>query len=325
MDLTALHTRERMLLSRALRRGDPVRLVHRGRWPRAMAVDQVGPLLDEVECDDPRQQMALESWRAPGGNKGPPQGPGVTVVVPTHRRAPWGIRALRDQDMPVRIKVLVNGAAPRDIEEADVVELPWEGHGATRARGLDDIEDPYVFFTVDDAIPLGRGFLRHLVEALESGPWDAVMARQVAWPDADPVTLARTREWTPPGRAVVATGRADNVATLYRTEVLRQHPFPSVPIAEDAWWSRGRRVAYDPGAPVLHSHRRAAGSLYRRNRDIHEQLVRMGDAPLIPDVASLAASLPGVVHPVLLAGPGELFNQVAELLGQWRGAYKARH
>jgi hypothetical protein len=48
-------------------------------------------------------------------------------------------------------------------------------------------------------------------------------------------------------------------------------------------------------------------------------MTALGEAPLVPDVGALMRALPGVVEPVLRAGPGELLNQVAELLGQWRG------
>ncbi len=101
-----------------------------------------------------------------------------------------------------------------------------------------------------------------------------------------------------------------------------RHPIPDVPIAEDAWWSRNRRIGYVPMAPVLHSHVRRPLSLYRRNRDIHAQRVAMGEPPTVPSFRSALQSLPGVVRPALSAGPGELFNQLAELMGQWQGAWQ---
>ena len=105
-----------------------------------------------------------------------------------------------------------------------------------------------------------------------------------------------------------------------RTETLRSFPIPPVPIAEDAWWSLNRRVGYVPMAPVLHSHVRAPGPLFERNRAIHAQLVAMGHAPTVPDFSAWVKALPGVVRPALAAGPGELVNQLAELTGQWWGA-----
>ena len=111
---------------------------------------------------------------------------------------------------------------------------------------------------------------------------------------------------------------------MHRTALLRAHPLPDVPIAEDAWWSQGRRVGYVPTAPVLHSHPRDARALYRRNRDIHEQLVALGRAPTVPSIGAVAAALPGLVRPVIDAGGSEVPNHLAELLGQWRGGWRAR-
>ena len=182
----------------------------------------------------------------------------------------------------------------------------------------------YVLFTVDDALPLGEGCVRQLVEALGTGGWEAAVARQIPWPDADAVTASRIRRWTPPGHRVVPMSQTDHVATLYRTETLREFPIPQRPIAEDAWWSKGRRVAYVPGAPVLHSHRREPLTLFTRNRDIHTELVAMGHRPTIPHLGAAVAALPGVVRPTLAYGPMEFMNQLAEIAGQWRGAVNAR-
>jgi hypothetical protein len=202
--------------------------------------------------------------------------------------------------------------------------VAWQGHGATRQAAVDAVDTEYVFFTVDDAVVLGRSCIRTLVDALEAGRWDAVTAQQVPRAEADPVTVAHLRRWTPPGVEVVATAQVDHVAALYRTETLRRHPLPPVPIAEDAWWSRGRRVAYVPQARVQHSHLREPAALFRRNRAIHAELVRMGEPPQVPNLTALVRALPGVVRPALQSGPSELSNQVAELFGQWQGGRAAR-
>ena len=89
--------------------------------------------------------------------------------------------------------VLSNGAGPVSADGARVVRVPWEGHGRTRSRAIDHIDSEYVFFTVDDAIPMGQGCLGTLVDALNEGGWDAVVARQVPWPDANAVTASRIR------------------------------------------------------------------------------------------------------------------------------------
>lgn len=248
----------------------------------------------------------------------------VTAIIPACNGLPYGVRSLLAQDIDVRVVVLSNGDGPTRVPGADVVRVQWQGHGATRQAAIADVQTEYVFFTVDDAVCLGTDCVRTLVEALEAGDWDAVTGQQVPLPDADPITIERLRRWTPPGQEVVATAQTDHVAALYPTQTLRDYPLLPVPIAEDAWWSQGKRVGYVPQARIQHSHARLPAALYARNRAIHAELIRMGQAPQVPSIAALVRALPGVVRPTLKAGPAELKNQVAELLGQWQGSREAR-
>lgn len=319
MIIEGLGPEDRAAMAAALRRGEPVRLELRGAVPRGVRLDEIAPLCYAATARDPTDRRVLEAFSAPAARPG--SDARVTVIVPCHRGNPAGVAALMRQDVAVRVIVLSNGPdGPERVPGAEVMRVDWEGHGRTRQRAIAAVRDPYVLFTVDDAIPLGAGFLRTLVEALEEGGWDAVTARQVPWPDADRVTAERLRRWTPAGHRVVAFPQVDNVASLYRTETLRAAPFPDVVIAEDAWWSEGRRVGYVPHAPVLHSHPREGRGLYRRTRDIHAELVAMGQPPAVPGLPALIAGAPGLVRPSLIGQRGEWRNQIAELFGQWAGA-----
>ena len=289
---------------------------------RNLRIDEVVPLVASLTSDDPAFIRGFDEFRAPVAVPGCDAS--VTAVIPCSRGRPLGVSSLLGQDVDVEVLVLSNGAGPTEVSGSRVQRVAWKGHGATRAEALKWVDSEYVFFTVDDAIPLGRGCIRTLVQALNGGDWDAVVARQVPWPDSDAVTAARLRRWTPPGDRVIRKDQTDHVATLFRTATLRKFPIPDVPIAEDAWWSRGRRIGYVPMAPVLHSHSRRPLDLYRRNRDIHAQLVAMGRDPGVPNLSSAVAALPGLVRPTLAGGGTELFNQLAELAGQWRGAMLGR-
>ncbi len=323
MELTRFDPVSIARMRAALIAGEPVHLVVQDALPSGLRVDELAPLLTSVRTQDRRLRAAIEARMAPPAGAGPC--PAVTVVIPTHRRVPIGLPSLRNQDVDARIIILSNGEeGPLSAQGAEVLRVPWQGHGATRKAVLERVETPTVFFTVDDALPLGRGFLRALGRALESGRWDAVVARQVPWPDADHVTAERLRRWTPSGSRVVEFPQADNVGTLYRTDVLRAYPFPDVPIAEDAWWSQGKRIGYSPMAPLVHSHARRPRDLLLRERAMHEQLVAMGHDPAVPDLGTLVSALPGMVRPVLKGGVLELGNQLAELSGQYLGARRAR-
>ncbi len=323
MIIKGLGPAERAAMSDAIRRGEPIRLELQGAVPRGVRLDEIAPLCYAAYAQDPRDQRVLDAFAAPPARPG--HGARVTAIIPCHRGKPAGVHALHRQDVPVRVLVLSNGeGGPKSVPGAEIVEVAWEGHGRTRQQALRYVTDPYVLLTVDDAIPLGPGFVRTLVQALEEGEWDAVTARQVPWPDADRVTAEALRRWTPAGHRVVPFPQTDHVATLYRTETLRHKPLPEVPIAEDACWSKGRRVGYVPMAPILHAHARSPATLYRRNRDIHAELVAIGHDPTVPSLSAVVAALPSVVRPSLVGERGEWQNQLAELFGQWRGAAKGR-
>lgn len=323
MELARFDEESLLRLRQALLAGEPVHMVAKGPLPQGLRIDEIAPLLDSVRTHDRRLLAAWEARRAPQAR--PVDLPAITVVIPTHRRVPVGLKALLAQEPRPRVLVVSNGDdGPLDAPGAEVLRLPWQGHGATRRAAMAHVDTPLVLFTVDDALPLGRGFLRVLAEALLAGGWDAVVARQLPWPDSDHVTAERIRRWTPSGQRVIEFPQADNVATLYRSEVLRRHPFADVPIAEDAWWSRGRRIAYAPMAPVVHGHPRSPRDLLARERAIHEQLVAMGRPPAVPSLGALVGALPAVVRPSIKGGGRELANQLAELTGQYLGGRKGR-
>ncbi len=314
MRLTGLDAPERHRLEAALREGERVDLTLT-RLPRDRPADELLPLVDALESPDPDLLSSLRPLLAPQAVPGRTHR--VTAVIPTHRQTPLGLSALRAQDCSVEVLVLANGDVRPEGDR--VLQVPWQGHGRTRQRGVEAAQGDYVLFTVDDAIPRGPGVVSTLVEALEAGGFDAVFGRQIPWPSADSITRQRLRNWTPPAGSVRRMDRLDHVFALARRETLLRDPLPEVPIAEDLHWGRSHRIGYVPGAPVVHSHTRRPGALYRRTRDIHRQHRALGEDPRIPSLAALVRALPGIISPVLHGGPRELPNQLAELLGQWQG------
>jgi len=276
------------------------------------------PLFDHISAKNPDLEAALRAHLPPAARPGDPA-LSVTAIIPSHRRTPLGLAALRAQDCDVEVLVLANG--PHEPEGDRVLRLPWAGHGATRQQGVEAAGGDYVLLSVDDALPRGAGCVRAMVEALEEGGYDAVFGRQVPWPSSDPITRARLREWTPPGRGHRWVERHDHVFALYRRQTLLDHPLPAVPIGEDLHWRQGRRIGYVPGAPVVHAHPRRPLALYRRARDIHRQHIALGEPSRVPDLAHLLRALPSTLGPVITAGPREWPCQVAELLGQWRASH----
>jgi hypothetical protein len=315
-----LDQRTLVQLEAALRRGESCSLQLRGSLPRHLRAEQVVPWFNRVQARESGLTAALEHHLPPVG--GPRSELRVTAVIPTNRGTPLGLRALREQDVDIDVLVLVNGDALAQGDQ--VLRLPWTGHGPVRQAGVREATGEYILFTVDDALPRGKGCVRAMVDALEDGGYDAVFGRQVPWPTSDVVSAERLQDWTPPGQGHWPVDRLDHVFALFRRQTLLDHPLPAVPIGEDLHWRQGRRVGYVPGATVLHAHVRRPGELYRRTRDLHIQHHLVGDEPTVPTLAALTAALPGVLRPVLRGGPGELANQLAELFGQYRAARLTR-
>ena len=308
-------------MEEALREGARIEVALKGPLPRGIRASSLLPLFDSFSAQDPVLSRDLQGFLPP-----PAQVPAapyrVTAIIPSNGPTPLGLEALRAQDCDVEVLVLANGGAQPEGDR--VVDVAWQGHGPTRQRGVELAEGDYVLFTVNDALPRGAGCVRTLVEALEEGGYDAVFGRQIPWPTSDNTTRERLHTWTPPGKSHRTVQHFDHVFALARRETLLAHPLPLVPIAEDLHWSQGRHIGYVPNAPVAHAHRRQPGALYRRNRDIHVEHLRLGEEPRVPSLWALAASLPGVVKPALHGGVQEIPNQIAELLGQWRAARMTR-
>jgi hypothetical protein len=250
----------------------------------------------------------------------------VTVIIPTHRQTPIGLEAFRNQDCNVEVLVLTNGAATQDpsIEGDKVHAVEWTGHGLVRQAGVDLANGDYVLFTVDDALPQGTDCVRTMVEALEAGGFDAVTGRQLPWPHSDSLTVERLAQWTPAGDKVLDWPQVDHVFALTKRKTLLEHPIPDVPIAEDLHWSQGKTIGYVPTAQVIHAHPRRPLALYHRTRALHVEHCVLGDPPRVPSFTAFLLALPSALLNGARHGPSELPNQVAELLGQWRGAVCAR-
>lgn len=286
-------------LADALRGGIPVELgtTACGEW----RAEEVAPLCHAVP-------EVWQDWLAPAARPSGRGTPRVTVLIPSNRGAPVGLRALLAQDEAVDVRVLWNGAGPApDVPGASVARVPWNGHGRTRQQAVDGVRTEYVLYTVDDALPLGAGFVRTLVEHLEATGADAVWARQVPWPDASVRTRDRLRAWCPASGQAPAT-RLDHVCALHRTALLRADPLDDVPIAEDWRWGLRHRCALVPHAPVLHSHAPALRASFQRTRAIHAVRRAAGEAAPLDGPGELLRALPGALRDR---------DALGELLGQY--------
>ena len=230
----------------------------------------------------------------------------VTVVIPTNASV------FLAEDAYVQAKevlLLCNGESRISSSSANIVRVPWRGHAITRKQARKYIKTKYVFFSVQDAFPIGN-MLWELIDEMERGEWDILMPRQVPWPDCHEIDQGRIRTWTPAHNYVYSMPHADHVGSLYRTQDLLQWSLPNAPIAEDVWWSLGRRVGCVPWAKIVHSHRFSARAHFKRERAMHAQLHTLG--------CISAPSWMSLLQPIF-APRGQKRRVLAESFGQFIG------
>ena len=196
----------------------------------------------------------------------------VTVVIPTNSSIFLTEHAYGQAK---EVLLLCNGQSQIVTPHAKILRVPWLGHAKTRKVARKYLNTKYTFFSVQDAFPIGN-MLSSLVEEMESGQWDIVIPRQIPWPDCHDIDQDRIQAWTPPKDHVYTMPHADHVGSLYRTEDLLQWSLPDVEIAEDVWWSLGRRVGCVPWAKLAHSHPFSGKECFFRERAMHAQLHRLG-------------------------------------------------
>ena len=196
----------------------------------------------------------------------------VTVVIPTNSSV---FLAEHAYCQAKEVLLLCNGSEHVSTNHARVVHVPWSGHAKTRKLARKYVRTQYVFFSVQDAFPVGN-MLCSLVEEMEREEWDILIPRQVPWPDCHDIDHDRIRQWTPPKEYVYPMPHADHVGSLYRTKDLLQWSLPDAPIAEDVWWSLGRRVGCVPWSKIVHSHPFSGRALFHRERAMHAQLHTLG-------------------------------------------------
>jgi rhamnosyltransferase len=295
----------------------------------------------------------------------------VSIVLPTRNggaRLRSTLDAIRQQRFagPVEIVGVDSGSSDGTLdllhERADTVlrvDSREFNHGATRNLGIERARGDLVVMLVQDAVPVGDGWLEALVAPLQQDVRLAgAFARQVAAPGASAITRHYLSRWLAAGlepRTVFASLEAlersspaerfdrcifDSVCSCIRRKVWQAIPFRAAAIAEDVAWGRdvlvaGYGLAYAPAAVVEHSHDRSAGYELKRTWVLHQQLHHLFGLRTIPSAAGLLLAIGSAarLHRRLLSEDGAgLAAQmrgaalaIAWPLGQYLGGWTAAH
>lgn len=254
--------------------------------------------------------------------------PRVSILIPTlnggeRLREALDAVAAQETDQAFEIVAIDSGSTDGTLalleERADRllrIEPGTFDHGATRNRGVEACQGGKVALLVQDAVPASQSWLAELVRPLDEDPAVAgSFARQLPRPEASALTRCMLAQWV----AASETPRVsepltetqlgelgpvdrhdrcafDNVSSCVRRSVWEQIPFRPARIAEDLAWGRetllaGHRIAYAPGAAVVHSHERSARYELGRTYLVHRRLGELFGLRTIPGWPQLLRSV----------------------------------
>ncbi len=219
----------------------------------------------------------------------------ASVLIPTFQggefldRVLEGLAGQRGGELAWDLLVIDSGSSDGTLE----ILKRWRGDFPVpmRVRGIDPVEFDHgdtrnqlaawstgelLVFLTQDAIPGSEDWLATLVQGFEDPEVAAATCRNVPRPDASFATRLFSRDdpgYAEEGRLVRLPDDYDaldpharrllynfnDVASAFRREVWRRHPFPRTPFGEDVLMARalleaGYVLRYDADALVEHSH-----------------------------------------------------------------------
>ncbi len=188
-------------------------------------------------------------------------------------------------------------------------------HGLTRNFGIEHARGEFACLMTQDAIPVNKYFLEHLVHAMEQENAAGAFARQIPRKDASPLARRDVEQWIG-GSAQKRVVRKkdipdifalsplerfylcafDNVASMVRKSVWQIIPFYEAAFAEDLEWAmrtiyNDHTIVYEPSAMVEHSHERSVDYLYKRTFQDHYRLYELFGVRTIPSWLKIMRSI----------------------------------
>jgi GT2 family glycosyltransferase len=210
----------------------------------------------------------------------------MSVVICTNngsatlRESLAGVLALRYPDYEV---IVVSDGSSDDSAAiaagyggVRVIETPRQGLAAARNAGLQAARGEVIAYIDDDAIP-DPDWLTHLAEAFASGPYAAAGGPNVLPPGSGRVAQCVANAPGGPTHVLLSDRDAEHVPgcnMAIRAASLREiggfdSQFRAAGDDVDVCWrllDHGQRIAFSPGAVVLHHRRSTVGGYLRQQR-----------------------------------------------------------
>lgn len=228
--------------------------------------------------------------------------PTISIVLPTRNAGPQFAQLLErltseHSERELEIVVIDSGSTDGTVDVARkfatrVLEIPPASfnHGLTRNLGIQNSLGEICVLLVQDATPIADEWLEALIRPFGADPMICgVTTRQVARSTADVVTnwevvnhnrilglepnVRFMPDWSEfehlSFEKKLFLCNFDNVCSAIRRSTWEKYPFRPLAFAEDLDWGvrvlqAGNKIAYEPGAGVIHSHERPA--LYHLRR-----------------------------------------------------------
>jgi len=220
----------------------------------------------------------------------------VSIVIPVLNAAPHLPRLLarlRSQQpcMPDEIILVDSGSTDDTATMAAATPgvrfLPLNEkftHGGSRNRGAAAACGDIVVLMTQDALPANDDWLANMLAPLANPQVGAVYARQIPRPGTNPMEMFFLEHRFPAGATPVIRRKPagpltmedtffSNVGAAVRRDLLAQFPYNETLImSEDQQFAKtilaaGWAIAYQPSAPVIHSHNYSLTGTFRRYFD----------------------------------------------------------
>ncbi len=254
----------------------------------------------------------------------------ASIIIPTKNGEKYLDRALNmlfSQQTAFDFEVIIIDSGSKDKTLKIINKYPARlitiqsrkfGHGKTRNFGAGISKGKFLVFLTQDAIPNDKSWLNNLISTYELDSKIAgVYCRQIPRAFENPVSVEGIRNWVA-GKdefqiisiesqeefnklSPIETRlkvNFDNVASSIRKDIWKKFPLPDSQFASDHQWGKtillnGGKIAFQPTAPVIHSHDRSPFYEFKRRFIDHKVNFNIYGLQLFPNKKSLIRGILG--------------------------------